>query len=331
MKPNLLGLRGAAVESYFVKANAPDGGRALWLRATVFRQPGLPDVAESWAVAFDRHRGHVAIKTTVPLSAARFAKDDIAAEVDGCALTRQGARGSLASGRGVLTWNLSFGAPLVEEIEHLPTRMMYRDELPPWSKLVTPVADARAEGQVKVERGRGDVDVWNVDGWPMMIGHNWGRSNPELYAWSHCNVWEIDKKPVTGLVFEAVSGRVRTGPLLSPMLTLVFLRYQGKSWNLRTPRALTHNRAHVSLRRWELTSEVKGLELACDIAAETDDVVGLHYPNPNGPMTYCFNTKLARARLDVKLPDGAAFTALSRAAALEIGTLEPDHSVRMVL
>ena len=60
-------------------------------------------------------------------------------------------------------------------------------------------------------------------------------------------------------------------------------------------------------------------------------MVGLHYPNPAGPMTYCFNTKLARARLDVKLPDGTAFTAFSRAAALEIGTLEPDHSIKMVL
>jgi hypothetical protein len=330
VKAHLLGLRGAPVESYFMKANAPDGSRALWLRSTIFRQPGLPIVAESWAIAFDRHRGHVAIKSTIPFEQARFAKDAIDVEVDGCALSTKRAKGSLASGRGTLTWSLDFGPPLAPAIVHLPALFMYRDGVRT-SKLVTPVADARAEGTVKVERNPGDVDLWSVDGWPMMIGHNWGRANAELYAWTHCNAWELDKKPAKALVFEAVSSRVRMGPVLSPMITMVFLRWRGKSWNLSGVRSLGKNRGHLSLRRWEVTTDAEGLDLACDIAAETDDVVGLHYPNPVGPMTYCFNTKLARARLDVKLPDETTFTALSRAAALEIGSLEPDHSIKMVL
>jgi hypothetical protein len=330
MKPALLGLRGAPVESYFMKANAPDGSRALWTRCTVFRQPGLPAVAEAWAIAFDRHRGHVAVKSTVPFSEARFAKKDFDVEVDGCSLSLERAKGRLESGRGELAWALGFG-PTLAEIQHLPT-LAYRDELPS-SKLVSPIADARATGVVEVKRGAGDVDTWNVEEWPMMVGHNWGRANAELYAWSHCNVWESagDKTPMPGLVFEALSARVRMGPVLSPMMTMVFLRYRGKSWNLAGPRSLGRNRGHLSLRRWEVTSNAEGLELACDVAAETDDVVGLHYANPSGPMTYCFNTKLGRARLDVRLPDGTSFTALSRAAALEIGTLKPDQSVRMAL
>lgn len=329
MKADWLGLRGGDVESFFMKANAPDGSRALWTRATVFRQPNLPVVAEAWAIAFDRHRGHVAIKSTVPFSEATFGKNDFHAEVDGCVLSMEGAKGQLASGRGALSWSLAFGPPRAPEIVHLPS-MMYADAFPS-AKLVTPISDARAEGTVTVERAPGDVDTWSVDGWPMMVGHNWGRRNAELYAWTHCNVWEIEGRPADELVLEAVSSRVRTGPVLSPMLTMVFLRFRGKRWDLSGPRALGKNRGHLSLRRWEVTSDAEGLELACDIAAETDDVVGLHYPNPSGPMTYCLNTKLARARLDVKLPDGAAFTAVSRAAALEIGTLDPDHGVKMVL
>lgn len=333
MKPRLLGLRGAPVESYFVKANSPDATRALWLRTTVFRQPGVPVVADAWAIAFDRHRGHVAIKSTVPFPQARFAKSDFDVEVDGCALSLTRAKGSLSSGRGALAWALDFGPPLAPEIVHLPSSLMYRDGSPN-AKLVTPLSDARARGTVRIERGAGDIDTWNVEGWPMMAGHNWGRANAELYAWSHCNLWEIDGAPASGLVLEALSARVRMGPVLSPMMTMLFLRWRGKCWDLSGPRALGKNRGHLSLRRWEVTSQLggpDGLELACDIAAETDDVVGLHYPNPAGPMTYCFNTKLARARLDLRLPDGTAFTATSRAAALEIGTLEPDHSIRMVL
>jgi hypothetical protein len=67
------------------------------------------------------------------------------------------------------------------------------------------------------------------------------------------------------------------------------------------------------------------------VAAETDDLVGLHYPNPRGPDTHCLNTKLARARLELQLPGRAPFVASSRAAALEIGTLRRDHGIRMVL
>lgn len=326
MKPELLGLRGANVESFFMKANSPDGRRALWIRGTVFRQPGLPVVAESWAIAFDRHRGHVAVKSTIPFEKARFSKNAFDLEVDGCALSMTGARGALSSGRGALAWDLAFGPALSPEVVHLPSSLMYRDASPN-AKLVTPISDARASGTIRVERGAGDVETWDLDGWPMMVGHNWGRQNAELYAWSHCNLWE----GVSGLVFEAISARVRMGPVLSPMMTMLFLRWKGKSWNLSGPRDLGKNRAHLSLRRWEATSDADGLELACDIAAETDDVVGVHYPNPTGPMTYCLNTKLARARLDVTFPDGTSLTAHSRAAALEVGTLEADHSIKMVL
>jgi hypothetical protein len=46
-------------------------------------------------------------------------------------------------------------------------------------------------------------------------------------------------------------------------------------------------------------------------------------------MTYCLNTKLARAELAVKMPSGFERTFRSKAAALEIGTLDPNHGVRM--
>jgi hypothetical protein len=321
----LLGLRGAPVEAWFMKANAPDGSRAIWIRGTVFAQPGLPVVAESWAIAFDRHRGHVAVKSTVPFASARFAKDDFDVTIDNCELSLRGAKGALTSGRGTLGWDLAFGPALAAPIVHYPTRLMYREHVPPSSKLVTPLSDARASGTVKVERAPGDVDVWDVEEWPMMAGHNWGRANAELYAWAHGNVWEINHEPAPGLVFEAVGGRVRMGPLLSPMATFAYLRWHGQSWEMHRVKS------SLSLRRWEVTHNSGGLELACDLAAETDDVVGLHYANPNGPMTYCLNTKLARARLDVKLPSGETFTATSRAAALEIGTLEADHGIKMVL
>lgn len=314
------------VESWFLKANEPDGRRALWLRCTIFARPPLAPVAEAWAIAFDRHRGHVAVKSTTLLESARFSKDGVDVEVDGCALSLERARGALASGRGSLAWDLALGAPLAAPVIHFASRAMYRDALPPSSKVVTPLSDARAAGTVRVDRGGGDVDAWEIADWPMMLGHNWGRGNAELYAWTHCNAWDVPD-----LAFEAMSARVRIGPLLSPMATSAFVRWQGKSWDLSSVRALTKNRGAISLRRWEMTGGDGAIEIACDVAAENDDIVGLHYPNPVGPITHCLNTKLARARLELRFPNGRIVTATSRAAALEIGTIEPDHGIRMVL
>jgi hypothetical protein len=314
------------VESWFLKANEPDGRRALWVRCTIFARPPLTPVAEAWAVAFDRHRGHVAVKSTVGLDAARFAMDAFDVEVDGCALSLDRACGALASGRGSLTWDVAVGSPLAAPIMHFPSRAMYDDRFPPSSKLVTPVSDARGTGELTVDRGGGDIDTWEIREWPTMVGHRWGRGNTELYAWTHCNAWDVP-----GLTFEAMSARVRIGPLLSPMATSAFVRWRGQSWDLSHVRALRNNRGSISLRRWEMTGESGGLKIACDVAAENDDIVGLHDVNPTGPITNCLNTKLARARLEVHLPGGESVTTTSRAATLEIGTLEPDHGIRMVL
>jgi hypothetical protein len=323
------------VESWFLKANEPDGRRALWVRCTIFARPPLAPVAEAWAIAFDRHRGHVAVKSTVAFEAARFSNDAFDVEVDGCALSLERARGALSSGRGSLDWDLALGAPLAAPIVHFASRAMYRDGFPPSSKLVTPLSDARARGEIRVDRGGGDIDTWDIDGWPVMAGHNWGKGNAELYAWTHCNAWEVEGSPASSspapLVFEAISARVRVGPVLSPMATSAFVRWRGQSWDLSRVRAMTKNRGFISLRRWEMTGEDRGLTLACDVAAENDDIVGLHYPNPSGPMTNCLNTKLARARLELRFPDGETVTAISRAAALEIGTIQTDHGIRMYL
>lgn len=317
------------VESWFLKVNEPAGRRALWVRCTIFVRPSLAPVAEAWAIAFDRHRGHVAVKSTVGLDAARFRHDALDVEVDGCSLSLGRARGTLASGRGTLTWDVNVGPPLAAPIVHLAGPMgvaMYDDRVPPFSKVVTPISDARAQGQLTVDRGGGDVDVWEMSDWPVMIGHNWGRGNAELYAWTHCNTWDVP-----GLVFEAVSARVRVGPVLSPMATSAFVRWRGQSWDLSGLRALRKNRGSISLRRWEMSGVHDGITIACDVAAENDDIVGLHYMNPVGPITNCLNTKLARARLELQLPGGETVTATSRAAALELGTIQPDHGIRMYL
>ena len=335
---DLLGLRyrgGGHVESWFLKANEPGGRRAILLRNTVFAQPTgatkhkapVPPMAETWAVAFDREGGHVATKSTVLLERARFARGTLDVEVDGCELSLGRARGDIATGGRRLGWDLAVGPPRCAPILHLPKLALYDAPLPS-SKLVTPLADARVSGKVRVDRGSGrPAEEWDVSEWPAMIGHHWGRSRARLYAWVHCNSWDNAED----LTLEAVSARVRMGPVLSPMGTAVFIRWKGQTWDLNARELFGRNRGAISMRRWEVVASGHGIEVRAEVAAETDDFVGLHYPNPTEDTTYSLDALLARARLELHVPGRAPVIATSRAGALEIGTREREHGVRMYL
>jgi hypothetical protein len=63
--------------------------------------------------------------------------------------------------------------------------------------------------------------------------------------------------------------------------------------------------------------------------AETDDFVGLFYPNPDGVMLHCLNSKIAHAEVTLRIAGRAPRTLRSTRAALEIGTTDPRHGVRM--
>jgi hypothetical protein len=317
------------VESWFFQASDPAARRGLWMKWTIFARAAafVPPVASLWAIAFDRDRGHVATKTTVPLAGARATAGLLDVEVDGGTLGAERTRGAVETGRRRIAWDLAIGPALASPILHLPSRALYGGAGPFPSKLLTPLSSARSVGEVRVRRGAEAMDEehWVIDGWPCMIGHNWGRRHADLYAWAHVGAWENAED----LVFEAVSARTRMGPMLSPIATAAFVRVRGRSFDLNTPISLVQSRGLFSQRRWEIDARRRDVRVIAELAAETDDLVGLHYDNPDGTLTYCLGTKLARAHLELHLPGGEKLTATSRSAGFEIGTHEADHGVRM--
>jgi hypothetical protein len=324
------------VESYFLKATAPDAERALWVKATIFSAARAPDgvVAEAWAIAFDRRDGaqrHVALKQSVPWSTASFSRQALAIDWQNSDTNEgmhlepgicRGAIGTEPSGPTArrIAWDLRFSGeerPLVL----FPYDWMYRGPVPS-SKTVTPYPNLRFEGSLQVGPER-----WELDGWRGMQGHNWGRGHAELYAWCHCNQWEGD----ADLVLEAVSARVRVGPLLAPALTAIVVRQHGKDYAFNGIRQLVGTRADIGLRRYTFAASgaqgrVEGL-----FEAPPEDFVGLYYSNPAGPMTHCLNSKLARGWLRAELGGEAPLELRTRAAALEVGTRNADHGVRMMV
>jgi hypothetical protein len=332
---SLVGVRYAAdgkghVESYFLKANDPHSRRAIWLKTTIYASGrgtiGGPchAVAEAWAIAFDAERGHVAVKSSVPFDRARFDPRTLDIEVDGVVLRGHETRGAIETGGRRVEWDLALtsdGIPLV----HFPHPWMYEGKFPS-TKIVSPFPDLRATGSVTVNGER-----WEIERWPGLLGHNWAPRHTPLYAWGHCNVWERDEggEPVTELVFEGSSAKVKVGPVLSPVTTLLCLRWRGVRYDLNSTLDLVTNRGEITPRRWRFEGEGRHVALRGEMWATSDDFVGLFYENPAGPPTPCLNSKLAHARLEIEPRGRPRFVVHSRAAALEIGTLDPTHGVRM--
>jgi hypothetical protein len=318
--------RRGLVESYFLKANDPRRRRALWLRATIWAGARAPEraIAEAWAIAFDREHGHVAVKTQVPFEQAKFSRRGLDIEVDGCEMTLARARGRVESGGRSVAYDLaieSCGAPMAQ----LRHGFMYEG---PWpsSKLASPVPDARVTGWVEVDGAR-----WELSRWHAMVGHNWQRRHGYLYGWGHCNQWEgLDEDGgADGLVLEGLSARLAAGPLVLPMATVLCIRYRGVSYDLNGLAQMARNKGGVTPRRWLFQGENDRVTVDGEFWAESDDFVGLHYLNPDDRMTYCLNSKLACARVDLRVKGLARRTFASHAAALEIGTRDAHHGVRM--
>lgn len=320
------------VESYFIKATAPAADRALWLKATIFSAThGGAARAEGWAIAFDRREPagshhNVAVKHTLSYRDASFDAADLgvhwalAGGEDHLSLHPGRTEGRVSTNRSHVAWNLELrgtGRPFIP----LPLQKMYEGPFPS-SKTVTPAPDLRVFGEVVV-----NGTPWTLDGWRGMQGHNWGRGNAEQYAWTHCNQWNEPED----FVLEAVTARVRAGRFLTPMLSTVCVRHDGRDYAFNGPMQIIGTRAELGLRRYGFSVKSKLGELSGVVDAQVEDFVGLHYRNPVGAVTHCLNAKLANARIRFDPRDGHPVELSSSAAALEVGTLRSDHGVRMRL
>ena len=304
------------VESHFLKLNDASGERALWLKATILHRIGETAVAEAWAVAFDRAHGHAAAKQVVPWASASFSRDALAIRVAEVEIGPMRTRGALVTHESRIEWDLAFAggaAPFAP----LPERL-YGDDTGN-SKIVSPHPDLRFDGHYSV----GDRRV-DVAGWRGMQGHNWGRRHTHLYGWMHCNVWD----DADDLVVEGITARVKLGPVLAPPITLVMAEHAGARHLFTLPGSLWRARGRIGQRAWDFRAANANARIRGSFAADTADFVGLHYENPDGAMTYCLNSKIARGEIQLELA-GRTLAAHTRAAALEIGTRDPDHGITM--
>jgi hypothetical protein len=307
-------------ESFFQRANHPTRPLAFWIRYTIFSPAGRPDeaIGELWAMAFNGETGeHVAVKEEYPLATCRFDRTRFGAQVGNAVLEPGQLTGACTARSHTVSWDLSYNGDQ-PPIHFLPLKM-YEGSFPK-AKSFVGVPLAVYTGSVTV-----DGQTIAVDGWAGSQNHNWGRQHTDYYAFGQ--VAGFDNAPDGFL--EIVSAQLKFGPLWTPTLTPLVLRFRGADHSfVRLPDAV-RARARFRYFDWTFAAENDAVAIAGRIFAPKDAFVGLTYYNPPGGIKHCLNSKLASCELTVTdKSSGRQDVLVARhRAAFEILTDDRTHGV----
>jgi len=303
-------------ESFYVKATRPGGGRAVWLRHTVHKAPGAALTGSLWFTLFDADaEGPRATKVTV-------AADRVSAP-PGAYVEIAGARfgpGSLDGGIDTpeldVSWKLTF-EDRAEPFRHLPYDFLYGAPLPR-TKLLSPDPDARFAGAVTI-----DGERFELDGWPGMVGHNWGAEHAERWSWIQAN----DFTDADGW-FDAGLGRIKIGPLTTPWIANAMLCLDGERHRLGGLDRIRSTHMDEEPTRCEFELAGKGVKVRGRVGAEPRNFVAWMYADPDGPQHNTANCSVCDLELTVERTGRAPRRLVSAgAAAYELGMRETDHGL----
>jgi hypothetical protein len=309
--------RSGHYESFYIKACRPGGGRGIWIRHTVHKRPGAEPNASIWFVLFDREAsGPRATKVTVP-AAQLSAPVGSWIRVDRAEIGPQRASGSIATDALEASWDLTFSGE-AEPCRYLPSDWLYEAPVPK-TKFVAPMPDARFSGRLDI-----DSEAIDLDGWPGMIGHNWGSEHAERWVWLEGTGFQ--NSPDT--YFDAGAARVAVGRWTTPWLPSGMLMLDGEPHRLGGFGQIRSASIDARPASCEFTLPGKGIVVRGRVSAPKEDFVGWIYADPKGPEHNTVNCSVADLELTVERPDQPSRQlTLSAGAAYEFGMRETDHGI----
>ena len=296
-------------ESFYLKASHPDEPLAVWIRYTVHKRPGAEPTGSVWFTLFGPEPR--ATKVTVPrpeTGGGDFIR--VGAE---CRMADGVAEGSIATEQLDARWSLRFETA-EEPLRHLPRDWMYRAPLPR-TKLLTPYPGAVFSGEL--EAGGRSVAL---DGWPGMIGHNWGAQHAERWIWLHGAAFE-GRGADTWV--DAAIGRIKIGPWTTPWIANGVLSLDGVRHRLG---GIERTRSTAVAERPDgarMTLPGKDLSLEVEVGAPRERFVGWVYADPDGPEHNTVNSSVA----SLTVRGAGAELVTGHGAAYELGMRETDHGI----
>lgn len=305
-------------ESYFFRANHPTKPLAFWIRYTIFSPKGAREnsIGELWSIFFNGETNTVsAAKSEHPISECSFSKSSLDVDIAGSKASWGKLSGNIRQPNR-LDWKLSYDSsekPLLLLPENL-----YEAPLPK-AKAVVGAPLATFNGVFNV-----NDESYVIENWIGSENHNWGEKHTDQYAWGQ--VSGFDEHP--NVFLEGITGKVKVGPFLSPLFTVLVLRVDGEDFKFNTVGNAFRAKANYQFFEWHFKCKNKGAELEGVIKAPREHFVGLTYYNPPGGSNTCLNCKIASCEITFKRKGKETLSLSSKnKAAFEILTDRSDHQV----
>ena len=304
-------------ESFYLKACRPGGGQAVWIRHTVHKRPGAEPNASIWFTLFDREAdGPRATKVTVP-AAELSAPAGSWIRVDRAEVGPGKASGSIETEALAASWDLDFSGE-AEPCKYLPADWLYEAPVPR-TKFVAPYPNARFEGRLEV-----DGEKIELEGWPGMIGHNWGSEHAERWVWLEGTGFA----DAEDTYFDAGAARVKVGPWTTPWLPSGMLALDGEQHRLGGFGQIRAASIDAQPTACEFLLPGKDVVVRGRVSAPQKDFVGWVYADPKGPEHNTLNCSVADLELTVQRPGKPDLElTLAAGAAYEFGLRETDHGI----
>jgi hypothetical protein len=304
-------------ESFYIKACRPGGGQGIWIRHTVHKRPGAEPTASIWFVLFDRDAdGPRATKLTVP-AAQLSAPAGSWIRVEAAEIGPGKASGEIETDVLSASWDLAFSGA-AEPCKYLPADWLYEAPVPR-TKFVAPCPDATFSGQLQI-----DGEAIALEGWPGMIGHNWGSEHAERWVWLEGT--GFGDSPNT--YFDAGAARVEIGGKTTPWLPSGMLVLDGEAHRLGGLGQIGSASIDAEPTACVFTLPGKDIVVRGRVCAPKKDFVGWVYADPKGPEHHTVNCSVSDLGLTVERPAlPPRQLTLAAGAAYEFGMRETDHGI----
>lgn len=304
-------------ESFYIKACRAGGGQGIWIRHTVHKRPGAEPNASIWFCLFDREaEAPRATKVTVPATQLS-APAGSWIRVDEAEIGPGRASGSIETEALSASWELSFAGGAAP-CKYLPADWLYEAPVPR-TKFVAPFPNASFSGRLEI-----DGEAVELDGWPGMIGHNWGSEHAERWVWLEGTGFAEDPS----IYFDAGAAQVKVGPWTTPWLPSGMLVLDGEEHRLGGFGQIGSASIEATPGACEFTLPGRDIVVRGRVSAPKKDFVGWVYADPKGPEHNTLNCSVSDLELTVERPAlPARRLTLSAGAAYEFGLRETDHGV----
>jgi len=279
--------RPGAYEVWFLTCTDPASGQGFWIRSTLTAPKHGSPYGAVWFARFEPAdpAGTFGLHRRWPLEAVKIGPEGFDVTIGDSRFRSGQLEGSLQGDGHAAGWDLEFTTG--EPTYRLLPDLMYRGGLAP-TKPFSPNVDSRLTGTVEVDGHR--LELSRV---PVQQGHLIGREHAQRWAWAHCSSFDALDGDGEGTVVHALTAQGRRGPLSTPFLTSVGIRWQGR-W-IRLAKVSRHRDFDLGI--WRVNLSDRHFRLTGRFEAPTGALLRTRYEDPQGSERWCHNSEVASCRL----------------------------------